>query len=71
MKKAITIAAAALLLVAGAMNLSAKNCAQDEKTYCYGFITSCGIEACLEFPFELDAEFCVVYLDNLEDYYCN
>ncbi len=66
MKKTVTLAAAALFLTVGAMKLSAKV----DKHY-YGFITSCGVDVCLEFPFEVDDEFCVVYLDNLEDLYCN
>lgn len=71
MKKAISFVAAALFFVAGAMNLNAKNRVQEEEVYCYAWLTSCGVEVCYEFPFEMGEDFFVGFLDVLEDVYCN
>ena len=71
MKKAITIVAAALFFIAGAMNLNAKNKLNEEDEFYYGWITSCGIDVVFSFPFELDDEACVDFLDFFEDIFCD
>lgn len=71
MKKAITIAAAALFFLAGNMSLNAKTELHDEEEYYYGWITSCGVDVVFSFPFELDDDTCVEFLDVFEDIFCN
>ena len=65
MKKIIALAAAALFLIVGALKLNAQ-----ENWHCYGFLTSCGVEFCIEVPCEWDENFRIAYLDFLEDTFC-
>ena len=65
MKKIIALAAAALFLIVGALKLNAQ-----ENWHCYGFLTSCGVDFCIEVPCELDDQFYLDYLDFLGDTFC-
>ena len=72
MKKIIAIAAAASLFIASAMNINAKSKVQvEEEGVCYAWLTSCGIEICYEFPFDMGDDFLVEFMDVLEDIFCD
>ena len=63
MKKAITLAAIAGMLLAGATNASAEG-------FNYGFITSCGEEIYLNDAEEMDEDQLVELLEFYELIYC-
>ena len=52
------------------MNLSAKSKCQED-VYYYAWLTSCGVEFDWEFDIEMDDEFCLDFLDFLEDLFCD
>ena len=61
MKKIIALAAAAVLLLAGASKLNA----QDD-VYYYGFITTCGEVEYMDMPYEMSDDECVFWMDFYE-----
>lgn len=67
MKKILALAAAAVLLLAGASKLNA----QPEEDYYYGFITSCGVEDYVISEHEMEDVEALDWADWFEFYYCD